>query len=109
MIPLLIIYGLLGVVWLASHGWGVLLLLAWTCYVVDVTFRARIKCLRCKGEGVIHKRGRRLQLCWLCKGRKVHTRLGARLWRRHRYMFRTDPENPPDETKDPTLHDRGWI
>ena len=108
MLILLISYLAIGVLWLANHGWGVIAAIVWTLYVADVTLRPRIACRNCKGSGVVLKSGRRMAMCPVCKGRKHHTRLGALIWRRHRYMFRPDPEREDDDEDRETLHDKGW-
>lgn len=107
MVPLLIIYGVLGVVWLAHHGVGLILVILVTIYLADCTIRPRIKCKMCDGTGSVAKRGRRLAQCPICKGRKIHTRLGSRVWRRNRYHFHDDPDAEDEEDR-PSLHDRGW-
>ena len=109
MILLLIIYGVLGVVWLANHGVGLLLVIVVTVYLADCTLRVRIECRRCHGTGTILKSGRRFSLCPVCRGRKHHVRLGSMIWRRNRFLFTDDPEAEPEEAEDrPSLHDRGW-
>jgi hypothetical protein len=105
MIPLTIICAVLALVWLANHGVGLIMAVVVLGYLGDCTVRPRIACQMCKGVGSVMRRGRVFAQCPLCKGRKHHTRIGARIWRRHRYMFRD-----PDDTGEwgPTLHDRGW-
>lgn len=108
MIPLLIIYGALGVLWLANHGIGLLAIIAVTLYLIDCSLRVRIECRRCHGSGTILKSGRRFSLCPVCKGRKHHVRLGSMVWRRNRYLFTDDPEaEEPEEDARPGGHDRG--
>jgi hypothetical protein len=108
MIALLIIYATVFVIYLANHGFGLIIGLAVTAYLIDVTVRPRIKCRACEGTGLIFKRSRSGAQCPVCKGRKIHTRMGARVWRRHRYMFHDDPDAEPAEDRGPTAHERGW-
>jgi len=107
VIPLLIILGALGVLYLANHGLALLIGIPLLLYLADCTFRPRITCRMCNGSGSIFKSGRRMAMCPLCLGRKQHTRIGARIWRRHRFMFIPDPEAEEDEERGPTMHDRG--
>jgi hypothetical protein len=108
VIPLALILGVLFVIYLANHGLGLIIAIVVLLYLGDVTLRPRVKCRMCDGTGMILKSGRHGAQCPVCKGRKIHTRLGAMIWRRHRYMFRDDPEVEADENAPPTLHDRGW-